>query len=90
MLDRQAPAGLFVGHDIGVSHKRSSYFVPDVFVIRESALDRPGPALAPEDVLLVAEVISPSNAARDLVLKRHEYAAAGIPIYWLASHASRP
>ncbi|WP_406077891.1 Uma2 family endonuclease [Micromonospora sp. NBC_00858] len=34
-------------------------------------------------VLLVVEVISPSNAGRDLVLKRHEYAAAGIPLYWL-------
>ena len=58
-------------------------FVPDLFVARESALDNGGAALDPADVLLVVEVISSSNAGRDLVLKRHEYAAAGIPFYWL-------
>ncbi|MFI6782197.1 Uma2 family endonuclease [Micromonospora sp. NPDC050276] len=83
LLDRQAPDGVLVGQDIGVSAKRTSYFVPDLFVARESAVDRGGAALDPADVLLVVEVISPSNAGRDLVLKRHEYAAAGIPIYWL-------
>lgn len=81
-LDRQAPSGLFVGHDIGVRHRRS-YFVPDIFVVRESALEKGGPAFDPIDVLLVVEVVSPTNAARNLVLKRHEYAAAGIPHYWL-------
>ncbi|OKI57969.1 hypothetical protein A6A27_06925 [Micromonospora sp. CB01531] len=49
----------------------------------EDALDRGGAALDPADVLLVVEVISPNNAGRDLMLKRHEYAAAGIPRYWL-------
>ena len=83
LLDRQAPPGLLVGQDIGVSAKRSSYFVPDLFVAREDALDRGGPALAPADVLLVVEVVSPGNAGRDLVLKRHEYGLAGIPRYWL-------
>ncbi|MER7461047.1 Uma2 family endonuclease [Micromonospora sp. NPDC126480] len=83
VLDRQAPPGLFVGQDIGVSARRSSYVVPDLFVARESAVDRGGPALDPADVLLVVEVVSPSNAGRDLVLKRHEFAAAGIPRYWI-------
>ncbi|WP_430498887.1 Uma2 family endonuclease [Micromonospora trifolii] len=83
ILDRQAPAGVLVGQDIGVSAKRSSYFVPDLFVASESALDSGGAALDPADVRLVVEVISPSNAGRDLVLKRHEYAAVGIPLYWL-------
>ncbi|WP_192581121.1 Uma2 family endonuclease [Micromonospora noduli] len=83
LLDRQAPVGVLVGQDIGVSAKRSSYFVPDLFVASESALDSGGAALDPANVLLVVEVISPSNAGRDLVLKRHEYAAVGIPLYWL-------
>ncbi|WP_197494958.1 Uma2 family endonuclease [Micromonospora sp. NBRC 110037] len=83
LLDRQAPAGLLVGQDVGVSAKRSSYFVPEVFVAREEALERGGPALAPADVLLVVEVVSPGNAGRDLVLKRHEYGVAGIARYWL-------
>ncbi|MFF5177182.1 Uma2 family endonuclease [Micromonospora sp. NPDC000316] len=83
ILDRQAPAGMLVGQDIGVSARRSSYFVPDLFVAMESALAGGGTALDPADVLLVVEVISPNNAGRDLVLKRHEYAAAGISHYWL-------
>ncbi len=32
---------------------------------------------------LVMEVISPNDRNRDLVKKRHEYAQAGIPEYWL-------
>ena len=32
---------------------------------------------------LVMEVVSPDNPARDLVTKRHEYAQAGIPEYWI-------
>ncbi len=32
---------------------------------------------------LVAEVLSPDNAAHDTVTKRAEYAAAGFPEYWL-------
>ncbi|MEE3918993.1 Uma2 family endonuclease [Micromonospora sp. BRA006-A] len=88
LLDRQAPSGLLVGQDVGVSANRSSYFVPDVFVAREEALERGGPALTPADVLLVAEVVSPGNAGRDLVLKRHEYGVAGIANY-LARRAAQ-
>lgn len=33
---------------------------------------------------LVAEVVSPDNPDRDLVEKRVDYAAAGIPEYWIA------
>ncbi|MBO4139440.1 Uma2 family endonuclease [Micromonospora tulbaghiae] len=50
LLDRQAPPGLLVGQDVGVSANRSSYFLPDVFVAGEEALERGGPALAPADV----------------------------------------
>jgi Uma2 family endonuclease len=39
--------------------------------------------LEPADILLVVKVLSPSNAVRDLVVKRYEYAAAGIPDYWI-------
>ncbi|WP_089720958.1 Uma2 family endonuclease [Candidatus Entotheonella palauensis] len=36
---------------------------------------------------LVAEVVSPDDPQRDLVQKRQEYAAAGIPEYWIVNPA---
>jgi len=35
------------------------------------------------DLLLVVEIVSPGSAAVDEVVKRAEYAAAGIPRYWV-------
>ncbi|WP_106400202.1 Uma2 family endonuclease [Actinocorallia populi] len=37
---------------------------------------------APEDVLLVIEVVSPESAHRDRTVKLRKYAEAGIPHYW--------
>ncbi|GAA3271582.1 Uma2 family endonuclease [Dactylosporangium vinaceum] len=39
--------------------------------------------LALTDLLLVIEIVSPGSEAIDEMVKRHEYAAAGIPRYWL-------
>jgi Uma2 family endonuclease len=36
-----------------------------------------------DDLLLVVEIVSPGSAAMDDVIKRREYAAAGIPRYWV-------
>lgn len=38
---------------------------------------------------LVVEVVSPGDVKKDLVTKRSEYAAAGIPEYWIADPRSR-
>jgi Uma2 family endonuclease len=35
------------------------------------------------DVLLVVEIVSPGSQDMDTAIKRNEYAAAGIPQYWL-------
>ncbi|WP_221490126.1 Uma2 family endonuclease [Crossiella cryophila] len=46
---------------------------------------------APEDVLLVVEVVSPESAHRDNTVKPGKYAAAGIPHYWLIEeHELKP
>jgi Uma2 family endonuclease len=34
-------------------------------------------------------VLSPSNRGRDLLLKRHDYAAAGIPAHWIVDTKAR-
>ena len=55
--------------------------IPDI-VITE-AIDFDAPVIDADAVLLVCEIVSPSNAATDRVLKMHFYAAAGIPWYLL-------
>jgi Uma2 family endonuclease len=39
--------------------------------------------LALTDLLLIVEIVSPGSEAMDEMVKRHEYAAAGIPRYWV-------
>jgi Uma2 family endonuclease len=89
LLARQAPDDRIVGQSVGVSRKQTSYFVPDLFVVGKAAFDKGGDAFSPADVLLVCEVLSPTNARHDLVVKRDEYAIAGIPVYWLVDPDKR-
>jgi Uma2 family endonuclease len=83
ILTLQVPEDLIVGQGMGVSRKVTSYFIPDIFVGRRAAFRSGGDALDPADVLLVVEVLSPSNRRNDLVLKRDGYAVAGVPLYWI-------
>jgi Uma2 family endonuclease len=54
---------------------------PDVLVVCDPAkLDRRGVRGAPD---LVVEVLSPSTASHDQLLKRRVYERAGVPEYWL-------
>lgn len=91
ILDRAAPARFYVSPaGFGVSIKGgASYLVPDIVVVARSAVERGGPYLLPPDVFLAVEVMSPSNSKNDTVLKRHEYAEAGIPQYWLVDQKAR-
>ncbi|WP_460307781.1 Uma2 family endonuclease [Actinocorallia aurea] len=64
--------------------------------IRLDARNRPEPDLlvtsapydpdrtwfAPQDVMLVVEVVSPESAYRDRTVKLRKYAEAGVPHYW--------
>lgn len=84
VLDRQVPDHLFVGQDLGVRARNPrTYFVPDLWVVRVEALRRDGDYFEATEVKLVVEVLSDSNAGVDLILKRHYYADAGIPEYWI-------
>ncbi|MEH0845326.1 Uma2 family endonuclease [Micromonospora sp. CPCC 205711] len=55
--------------------------VPDLVITAPVDLDEL--MIEAADVLLICEIISPSNAATDKVLKMHYYAAAGIEWYLL-------
>jgi Uma2 family endonuclease len=90
LLDRVAPPGLEVIQEGGIAiGGRTTYLGPDICVVHAPALDGTGDNLDSADVRLVVEVLSPSNRGRDLVLKRHYYAAGGIPHYWIVDPAAR-
>lgn len=70
---------------------------PDVFVIsRETAraviVDETPKVIPGSELLLVAEVISPGSSSErtDRVRKVREYAALGIPQYWIVEHSPDP
>jgi Uma2 family endonuclease len=59
---------------------------PDVVVIRQTARQRVtvhGGLLRAADVLVAVEVVSPGSRRIDRIVKRAEYADAGIPHYWI-------
>ena len=69
---------------VGENHRE-----PDVFVVTE-VTQRPT-GTYPGAVGWVAEIVSPDadSRRRDLVTKRREYAAAGIPEYWIVDPEAR-
>jgi Uma2 family endonuclease len=90
LLDRQAPQDVEVGQNGGITiDGPRTYFVPDIFVVQARAYDSDEKELDPADVLMVVEVLSPSNSGIDLVIKRHYYARAGIERYWIVDQQAR-
>ncbi|MEV6135849.1 Uma2 family endonuclease [Nocardia sp. NPDC051990] len=59
---------------------KSDFVTPDFLVHR--CLPKPYQDVRAEDVLLVGEVLSPSNTQTDMEAKKARYARAGIPWYW--------
>ena len=74
-VDVRLPRGNQANEDI------DTVVQPDVIIVCDPGkLDRRGVRGAPD---WVAEVLSPSTAAHDQVVKRRIYERAGIPEYWL-------
>ena len=65
------------GVDVAVS-----YLEPDLAIVRAEAIAANPNRFAAADLLLVAEIISPSNAGIDRREKPIRYAEAGIPHFW--------
>ena len=81
-LSNCAPTGLMImdGPGITLNAQRTRHRIPDVAVIRNEDFQMPYTTRPP---LLAVEVVSPESVLRDHHTKKHEYAAFGIPSYWL-------
>jgi Uma2 family endonuclease len=66
--------------DVRFSERRS--FAPDVLVITAAAADRTGRLYEPHELVLAAEIVSPTSVGMDRITKPAIYAGAGIPYYW--------
>jgi len=80
ILELACPEDLIVFPNVGVRIGSRSALEPDVVVAR--AGDVSGARLA-RPPLLVAEILSPDSALRDLNLKKAAYERFGIPSYWV-------
>ncbi|GHC37480.1 Uma2 family endonuclease [Streptomyces cinnamoneus] len=56
---------------------------PDLIVVPDEVFGEENAPFAPHDLLLVAEIVSPSNHSNDYMDKMDEYPAMGIPLYLL-------
>lgn len=81
-LIEQAPDWLEIGRDMTIRLGDRQCPEPDLLVMADSALDGDRTWVAPDDVCLVIEVMSPESAERDSVRKPQLYAEAGIRHFW--------
>ena len=91
VLAEEAPAELTVLLSPVVARRGATdrLLVPDVAVVRTSALTGGPLWVAPDDVWLAAEIASPPSRAVDLHLKRALYADWGVEAYWVLDPDSR-
>lgn len=91
-LNTQAPPAVAVIQDIDIdlqldpADKPGTSRRPDLVVVAQSAVRRvraEGGLLRACEVLLVVAIVSPGSRRTDSIVKRAEYADAGIPHYWI-------
>jgi Uma2 family endonuclease len=82
------PVGTVMGSRADISWGPDVLVSPDVFVVSlEQARTLDWSRM--KDLLLVAEVLSPSSARHDRFIKRRRYQEAGIPLYWIVDADER-
>ena len=85
---RQYPVGEVLGSRSDISWGQDVLVSPDVFVVPlEQARTLDWSKML--DLLLVAEILSPSSAKHDRFIKRRRYQEAGVPLYWIVDADER-
>ncbi|MFC7587721.1 Uma2 family endonuclease [Nonomuraea antimicrobica] len=82
ILQRAAPSQMRVFTTVNLRASDKDLFIPDLVVVPIERAKSVRLMLAPDDVLLAVEVVSPSTRTRDRATKVAAYAEAGIPLYW--------
>jgi Uma2 family endonuclease len=87
---RGGPGGWWIFVEVDVALGPHDIVRPDLAGWRKERLPRPG-SVRPIEVApdWICEVLSPTTAARDRVHKRHLYAHASVPHYWLIDPDAR-
>lgn len=79
---RAQPAGHLLCSPADISWDEDTLVQPDLFVVPlEQARTLDWTRM--KDLLLVAEVLSPSTSRADRFSKRRRYQEAGVPLYWI-------
>lgn len=85
---RREPVGIVLGSRADISWSPDVLVQPDVFVVpleQARTLDW----TRYRDLLLVAEILSPSTGRHDRFVKRRLYQEVGIPLYWIVDGDAR-
>lgn len=89
-LHRLLPAHLAVTTMVTLQMPATSErYMPDILVIEMAALDSDEWLFSADQAKLVVEIVSPSNARHDRVVKLRGYAASGVPVYLLVDPLER-
>ena len=86
-LRRTVPPDLRVRREMTVTLGRRQRPEPDLVIVRaEAAQGLTATSFAPDDVVLIVEVVSPESRERDRKRKPSLYAEAGIQHFWLVEN----
>jgi Uma2 family endonuclease len=69
-----------LGVEIRINRKKA--FIPDVMVVTRAAAEKDPRTFTASEVVLAAEIVSPTSISIDRVLKPSVYAGVGIGGYW--------
>ena len=83
LISGQCPSEYSVQREMAIRKSLRSAPEPDLCIVHASAVDWDKSIYLPDEVLLVAEVISPESEERDREDKPSLYGAMGISTFWL-------